>query len=465
MAMAAELRLQCDGMREMSNTTWQKASAGLPGAEHMARRLITVLVVLLGFGSAALATELNLRVEASGCHASNVTIGPSCETPYRVIGELTDAESDGLAMVVFDLEFDGGGLSPADTPTDLPMASFAPPAGLSNPDGYGGTPVGGKLVQVGGSQNIIGHGLWGCETEDDCPAPATCVDEICSAIPGLPLGTVVLGVAQPGAPASIATGTLITPAGPGTYTLHLTSPVGNVVEKGADGRPYWWNDTVGIGTIADLSITVQPGLECCDVYEACCLGDDSCMFAPPAECVLLGGVPSGLVCEEDADGDGVDGTCGDDCPNDPNKLTPGVCGCGVPDTDTDTDGTPDCIDGCPLDPDKTEPGVCGCGVPDTDTDSDSTPDCIDGCPTDPDKTEPGDCGCGVSDDDSDGDTVPDCHDVCPGEDDTIDEDQNGIPDCYEDPHDIPAVSAWGMLILTLLMLAAYWVYRGRRREA
>ena len=139
----------------------------------MSRRLITLLALLPGLGFAAWATDLDLTVEATGCHASAVTIGPLCETQYRVVGELSDADADGLALVVFDLEFDGSGLAPADTPTELPMASFAPPAGLSNPDGYGGTALGGKLVQVGGSQNVVGHGQWGCESHDDCPAPAT----------------------------------------------------------------------------------------------------------------------------------------------------------------------------------------------------------------------------------------------------------------------------------------------------
>jgi hypothetical protein len=461
----------------------------------MGSKLIAVLAVL-GFASAAVATDLNLSVEALGCHASEVTVGPTCETPYRVVGELSDADSDGLAMIVFDLDFDGGGLSPAGGPTELPMSSFAPPDGLSNPGGYGGTVIGGNLVQVGGSQNVLGHGLWPCDIDDDCPNASTCVEEICSHIPGLPVGTVVVGVAQPGAPASVATGPLTAPALPGSYTLRVTNPVGTVFEKGADGRPYWWNDAVAIGTIADLSVTVESGRVCCDVYEACCMAD-SCTYLPPADCVNAGGVPSGTICEEDLDGDGVDGTCGDQCPNDPNKTEPGVCGCDVPDTDsdgdtvpdcfdgcpddpnktipgdcgcgepeTDSDGdfVPDCIDGCPDDPNKTEPGVCGCGEPDTDSDGDSTPDCVDECPDDPNKTEPGVCGCSVPDTDSDGDTVADCVDVCPGKDDRIDDNENGVPDCLEGPG-VPATAGWGLVILTLLVLTGFRLYQGRRREA
>ncbi|MFO8084917.1 MAG: thrombospondin type 3 repeat-containing protein, partial [Desulfobacterales bacterium] len=55
---------------------------------------------------------------------------------------------------------------------------------------------------------------------------------------------------------------------------------------------------------------------------------------------------------------------------------------------TAPESTVDCdsVDGCPFDPDKTEPGVCGCGVPDIDTDGDGIMDCIDGCPADPGKT-------------------------------------------------------------------------------
>lgn len=37
---------------------------------------------------------------------------------------------------------------------------------------------------------------------------------------------------------------------------------------------------------------------------------------------------------------------GDSCPDDPAKTEPGVCGCGVADTDTDGDGVADCVDNC-----------------------------------------------------------------------------------------------------------------------
>jgi hypothetical protein len=116
------------------------------------------------------------------------------------------------------------------------------------------------------------------------------------------------------------------------------------------------------------------------------------------------------------DGDGADNLC-DGCPNDPNKIDAGVCGCGSAETDTDGDGMPDCIDPCPFDPQN------------LDTDDDGTPDCLDGCPDDPNKTEPGVCGCSFAEGDLD---------------------EDGIADCSE----IPAVSTWGLLILSLVLLAA-----------
>jgi hypothetical protein len=128
--------------------------------------------------------------------------------------------------------------------------------------------------------------------------------------------------------------------------------------------------------------------------------------------------------QEDADGDGAGDAC-DACPDDPNKVDPGVCGCGEPDTDSDGDGVADCIDECPDDPNKVDPGVCGCGEPDTDSDGDGVADCIDECPDDPNKVDPGVCGCGEPDTDSDGDGILDCNDNCPN-DPANDVDGDGI---------------------------------------
>ncbi len=131
----------------------------------------------------------------------------------------------------------------------------------------------------------------------------------------------------------------------------------------------------------------------------------------------------------------------DGCPNDGNKTSPGTCGCGVSDSnfrtwflDQDGDGAGDpnqtqdsCTqpsgyvananDGCPNDGNKVSPGTCGCGVPDSDfrtwfldQDGDGAGDpnqtqdsCTqpsgyvgnsdDGCPNDANQTSPGACGC------------------------------------------------------------------------
>jgi hypothetical protein len=68
----------------------------------------------------------------------------------------------------------------------------------------------------------------------------------------------------------------------------------------------------------------------------------------------------------------------DNCPADPNKLDPAVCGCGVPESyiDADGDGLLSCLDGCPADAAKTAPGACGCGIPDLDQNKNGKIDCL-----------------------------------------------------------------------------------------
>jgi hypothetical protein len=131
----------------------------------------------------------------------------------------------------------------------------------------------------------------------------------------------------------------------------------------------------------------------------------------------------------------------DQCPDDPDKLAPGACGCGVPDTDSDGDWVPDCVDECPDEPGKSEEGACGCYEYDIDNDGDGVPNCNDECPFDPFKTERGVCDCYTPDIDSDGDGTMDCDDECPGNPllieegpcgcDTTDSDGDGTLDCED----------------------------------
>jgi len=104
-------------------------------------------------------------------------------------------------------------------------------------------------------------------------------------------------------------------------------------------------------------------------------------------------------------GGGGGGGGGDQCPDDPDKTQPGVCGCGVPDVDTDGDGTMDCVDNCS--------NVAN--VAQADADDDQIGDVCDNCPTNanPDQA------------DSDSDAVGDACDICPNDSDN-DIDGDGV---------------------------------------
>ncbi len=278
-------------------------------------------------------------------------------------------------------------------------------------------------------------------------------------------------------------------------------------------------DCDGNGIPDTFDVALAPSIDCNKN-----LVPDSCEPDTDGDLVINDCDPCPLDMPDDSDGDGVCDS-NDGCPMDAGKVDPEFCGCGNAETDTDLDGWPDCVDNClntpnpnqldgdgdmigdlcdncvtlsnfsqidldgdsvgdvcdpcPLEnpddvdqdgvcapddlcPDdgmKVAPEFCGCGMPETDSDGDGWPNCVDECPMNPNKIVAGICGCSAPDADSDGDGIADCQDVCPGVSDLIDLDQNGVPDCVER---VPTVSAWGLLVLALLLLTSGKVYQFQR---
>jgi hypothetical protein len=212
-----------------------------------------------------------------------------------------------------------------------------------------------------------------------------------------------------------------------------TGPVGPIGPTGPKGTDCWDLNQDQLCTITqDPATNEDKNSDTVCTPEDCQGLDDAAKLA--ALCQLYKLTTGGSVPD-------ICGPAVDNCPNDPLKNAPGICGCGVSDKDTDQDGTADCTDECRTDPLKVAPGTCGCGNPETpDTDGDGWVDCIDTCPSDPLSH----CGCGGIEIDSDGDTMPDCNDRCPndtskfdpgvcgcGISDYYDVDRDGTPDCID----------------------------------
>jgi hypothetical protein len=122
------------------------------------KKLVLLTAVAL-IASPAMATDITISTEMTSCWLERYP----AVLEFDIIGELTDTANDGLAAIGFDLNLAVNG-APVDlSTTDVlvtagpDMGPFVPNWGLANPAGYGGTHVGGDLVQIGGAQDTINN--------------------------------------------------------------------------------------------------------------------------------------------------------------------------------------------------------------------------------------------------------------------------------------------------------------------
>jgi hypothetical protein len=206
--------------------------------ERIKMKNTIITAAFLALGLPAVATDLELTVHSGG--TAQVTVSPGETVDYTITGVLSDTYNQGLAMFAFDLTFDGGALAQATHPGSTEMLNFASPLGINNPAGYGGTPIGGDLIQIGGAQNTIEQGF----------APQ-------------PTGTVILGIGH--ASVLIASGSLTAPATAGVYTLELSNIFANVIRGGTSAADPFWHVVGAEGQGSSLVITVVA----CDASNYC----------------------------------------------------------------------------------------------------------------------------------------------------------------------------------------------------
>ncbi len=206
----------------------------------MMKRFLAILAVS-GFAVAtAQATDVNIRATDMDGNGE-ITVDPGAVVSYKVTAVLSDQVNEGLALIGFDLVFDGGDLEQADTPNTDPMMNFVRNAGIDNPAGYGGTIIDGDLIQIGGGQNTIKNFV---DPEN----------------PEFPVGTVITGVAW--SDQVVVTGQLTAPNTEGTYTLSIQNLFANVIRDGETGIDFWRTDPAEAGNVEDLRIIVGEGGGC-----------------------------------------------------------------------------------------------------------------------------------------------------------------------------------------------------------
>ncbi len=207
---------------------------------------ITAMVAALGLtASMASATNITLKVQGPNGEPS-VDVAPGGTVNYRVVAELDDAATLGIGLIGFTLDYSAEDiLVQGDEPSTAPMKNFDISDGITNPDGYGGTIIGGELVQCGGAQNTIKN--------TDANAD-------------FPLGTVALGtfatnIGDLGSPQVVMTGHF-TANVVGSHTLMGKDLFANVIRAGQDGtEAFWATDAAGAGAITNLTVNVGAVVE------------------------------------------------------------------------------------------------------------------------------------------------------------------------------------------------------------
>jgi len=273
------------------------------------------------------------------------------------------------------------------------------------------------------------------------------------------------------------------PSGAGSYGLtvdlggvHVISEIRLTIAQSNTGQ------TAHVLAVSNNTDCTQPGYYWVSFYRDVQDGDvitfDTSSLPPAfaqASCVqiITNSAPAGTGWYEievlsKAEADGKGDAC-DECPTDPLKDVQGVCGCNVPDIDSDGDGTADCND-TDIDGDGCENGVDPAPMivsadPDgdglgNDCDADDDNDgCYDGVDADPLTFSPDPDGDGLGNDcdtDDDGDNVADASDSHPSDATRCSDDDNDTcDDCslgtYDLANDGPTRTATGSVTLATIV--------------
>ncbi len=195
---------------------------------------IGILIFAAMLASPVWADTLELRVVGDG-DASTVAGGGVVNVFIQ--GRIQNPTDFGLALWGVNLSDTGGsGFDVSGAVLDSPggdIGQFKKNLGLTNPSGYGGTPIAGNMIQIGGGQNTIGNS-----------GPTL-----------FPVGTVATNVANGAAWVDLAVGTIDTTSAVGF--LELTLDTGFASTLATDTGPVFAVNPADV--VINGSLTVGQG--------------------------------------------------------------------------------------------------------------------------------------------------------------------------------------------------------------